>query len=347
MLGSALALRCGLAIAAAAAAALAALLMPYPPDVRVAVLIAGVPLVLGLLNSAFVAVLQADLRAGRIAIADVAGRAAALAAVVVVVGARPRLLRRRGRRGRGRRGDAGADLGAGAAAAPRAARAPTGRRCAGCVVAALPLGAALALNEAYFRADALIISLSRPFEELGLYALAWRVSELTATLPGRLPRVGVPAALGLRRALRRAHADRAAHRRRRDDLRRHGRRGGRRAGRARAGPRARRRRLRGRRDAAADPARRRRDRVRQRALRPRPDRAQPPARGAVAQRARAGAERRRSTSRSCPSYGIEAAAWTALGCELVLLAGSGGWSTATSATCPPSPRSPARCPPRR
>ena len=85
VLGSALALRSGLAIAAAAAAALAALLMPYPPDVRVAVLIAGVPLVLGLLNSAFVAVLQADLRAGRIAIADVAGRAAALAAVVVVV----------------------------------------------------------------------------------------------------------------------------------------------------------------------------------------------------------------------------------------------------------------------
>ena len=51
------------------------------------------------------------------------------------------------------------------------------------LLTALPLGAALALNEAYFRADALIISLSRPFEELGLYALAWRVGELTATLP--------------------------------------------------------------------------------------------------------------------------------------------------------------------
>ena len=84
VLGSALALRSGLAVAAAGAAALAALLMPYPPDVRVAVLIAGIPLVLGLLNSAFVAVLQSDLRAGRIAIADVAGRAAALAAVALV-----------------------------------------------------------------------------------------------------------------------------------------------------------------------------------------------------------------------------------------------------------------------
>jgi O-antigen/teichoic acid export membrane protein len=182
VLGSALALRSGLAVAAAGAAALVALAMPYPADVRVAVLIAGIPLICGLLNSAFVAVLQSDLRAGRIAIADVAGRAAALAAVAVV---------------------AAADLGfyavvfsAGVGAAmtlaltsalarsrlpsrPRADRA-TMRRL---LVAAAPLGVALALNEAYFRADALIISLSRPFEELGLYALAWRVGELTATLP--------------------------------------------------------------------------------------------------------------------------------------------------------------------
>ena len=182
VLGSALALRSGLAIAAAATAALAALAMPYPPDVRVAVLIAGVPLVLGLLNSAFVAVLQADLRAGRIAMADVAGRAAALTAVALVAAL-----------------DLGfyavvAAAGVGAAATlaltsalvrgllpvrPRADRSTM----RGLVVAALPLGVALALNEAYFRADALIISLSRPFEELGLYALAWRVGELTATLP--------------------------------------------------------------------------------------------------------------------------------------------------------------------
>ena len=182
VLGSALALRSGLAVAAAGAAALAALVMPYPHDVRVAVLIAGIPLVCGLLNSAFVAVLQSDLRAGRIAIADVVGRAAALAAVALV---------------------AALDLGfyavvftAGVGAAvtlaltslmarawlparPEADRA-TMRRL---LLAALPLGLALALNEAYFRADALIISLSRPFEELGLYALAWRVGELTATLP--------------------------------------------------------------------------------------------------------------------------------------------------------------------
>jgi O-antigen/teichoic acid export membrane protein len=182
VLGSALALRSGLAVAAAGAAALAALAMPYPPDVRVAVLIAGVPLVLGLLNSAFVAVLQSDLRAGRIAIADVSGRAAALAAVALVVALDLGFYAVVGAAGVG----AAVTLALTSALArpllpsrPHADRA-TMRRL---LVAALPLGAALALNEAYFRADALIISLSRPFEELGLYALAWRVAELTATLP--------------------------------------------------------------------------------------------------------------------------------------------------------------------
>ena len=132
VLGSALALRSGLAIAAAAAAALVALAMPYPPDVRIAVLIAGVPLVLGLLNSAFVAVLQSDLRAGRIAIADVGGPRRRARRRRARGGARPRLLRRRGRRGRGRGGDAGADLGARAPAACRRGRRPTARRCGGC-----------------------------------------------------------------------------------------------------------------------------------------------------------------------------------------------------------------------
>ncbi len=183
VVGSALALRSGLAVLASALAALVALAMPYPPDVRIAVLIAVVPLSLGLLNSAFVAVLQSDLRAGRVAIADVLGRAASLAAVGVVI-----VL------------DLGfyavvAATAAGAAvtllstsllarpllpARPRADRA-TAR---GLLLAALPLGAALALNEVYFRADALIISLTRSFEEVGVYALAWRVGELTATFPG-------------------------------------------------------------------------------------------------------------------------------------------------------------------
>ena len=184
VLGSALALRSGLAVAATGAAALVALAMPYPPSVRIAVLIAAVPLTLGLLNSAFVAVLQADLRAGRVALADVAGRAPRRRAAVAVVAAL----------------DLGfyavvACAGIGAAvtlaltlllvrrllpARPHSDRA-TARTL---LRAALPLGAALALNEALLprrRADHL--ALAAVPRELGVYALAWRVSELTATFP--------------------------------------------------------------------------------------------------------------------------------------------------------------------
>jgi O-antigen/teichoic acid export membrane protein len=182
VLGSALALRSGLVVAASAAAALASLAMPYPPAVRVAVLIACVPLALGLLNSVFVAVLLADLRAGRVAVADIAGRAASVGAVAVVAAL-----------------DLGfyavvAAAGVGAAVTLAVTTAlvrrllparplADGATMRSLLVAALPLGAALALNEAYFRADALIISLSRPFDELGLYSLAWRLGELTATFP--------------------------------------------------------------------------------------------------------------------------------------------------------------------
>jgi O-antigen/teichoic acid export membrane protein len=182
LLGSALALRGALSAAAIAAAGLAALVLPYPPDVRVAVLIAGVPLALGLANSAFVAVAQAELRAGRAAAADVVGRGAGLLALAVV---------------------ATLDLGfyavvwaaaIGAAvglvatialtrrllpAEPRADRA-TARFL---LLAALPVGLTLAVNEAYFRADALIISVSRSYEELGAYALAWRIGEVAAVIP--------------------------------------------------------------------------------------------------------------------------------------------------------------------
>jgi O-antigen/teichoic acid export membrane protein len=44
--------------------------------------------------------------------------------------------------------------------------------------AAVPLGLALAINALYFRADTLIISLYEPYDEVGLYTLAYRVLEL-------------------------------------------------------------------------------------------------------------------------------------------------------------------------
>ena len=49
----------------------------------------------------------------------------------------------------------------------------------GLLRAALPLGLALAVNELYFRADTLIISLYEPYEQVGLYTLAYRMLELT------------------------------------------------------------------------------------------------------------------------------------------------------------------------
>ena len=43
-------------------------------------------------------------------------------------------------------------------------------------------GLALAINEIYFRADTLIISLYEPYDEVGLYTLAYRILEFTLVL---------------------------------------------------------------------------------------------------------------------------------------------------------------------
>jgi O-antigen/teichoic acid export membrane protein len=51
------------------------------------------------------------------------------------------------------------------------------------LVAALPVGAALAVTEIYFRADTFIISLFRDYDEVGAYSLAYRVVELLAVFP--------------------------------------------------------------------------------------------------------------------------------------------------------------------
>jgi len=182
LVGNAMAIRLVLSFVAIAASSGASLLLPYTPQVRVAVLIAGVPLLLGMLNTSFVAIFQSRLQMGRAAIGDVAGRAAAFAAVVVVV-----LL----------------DFGFYAVVATAAVgnlvtltiTASFARRFGPIrlrrdraiwrelLVASIPLGLALALNELYFRADNLIISLFRPIEEVGMYALAFRVIELGSTIP--------------------------------------------------------------------------------------------------------------------------------------------------------------------
>jgi O-antigen/teichoic acid export membrane protein len=46
------------------------------------------------------------------------------------------------------------------------------------LAASLPLGLALAINQVYVRADTLIISLSRPYTQVGFYTLAYRILDL-------------------------------------------------------------------------------------------------------------------------------------------------------------------------
>ena len=178
LVGNTLTLRLLLSAVVIALAAAISLLLPYDPDVRTAILLAGLPLLFGMLNSTFVTVLQARLRMGRAVIGDVLGRAVGLAAVGLV---------------------AALDLGfyavMGAAAAGALATAVTTMLLTrplaritvraepavwrGLLRAALPLGVALAVNELYFRADTLIISLYEPYEQVGLYTLAYRMLELT------------------------------------------------------------------------------------------------------------------------------------------------------------------------
>jgi O-antigen/teichoic acid export membrane protein len=182
LVGNALTVRLLLGLAVVAFAALLALVLPYSTDVRRAVPIAGAPFLLGLASSSIAAVFQARLQMWRAAAADVAGRLAAFVALVVVVAA-----------------DLGflavvASTAVGAAVAlavsvalvrglipvaPRAER-QVWREL---VVAGVPIGVTLAVNEVYFRADTFILSLFRPFEEVGLYTFAYRVYELLALFP--------------------------------------------------------------------------------------------------------------------------------------------------------------------
>lgn len=181
LVANALTLRLLLALATIAVAGLVSLVMPYEPDVRAAILLAGIPLLFGSLNSALTAVLQAELRMGRAAVADVVGRLAAFGAVLLVVALDLGFYAAVGAAGFG----AAATLvttqalvrplaRVSVAAAPEVWR-PLLR-------ASLPVGLALALNEAYVRADTVIISLYRDFHEVGLYSLAYRVLELSTLL---------------------------------------------------------------------------------------------------------------------------------------------------------------------
>jgi O-antigen/teichoic acid export membrane protein len=177
LVGNALALRLLLAIGVIVLASGVSLLLPYEHQVRVAILMAGAPLLIGMVNTTFVAVLQSRLRMGRAVVGDVVGRVVSLGLVLLIVGL---------------------DLGfypilAAAAGGAAATLLVTWRLTRPLVrvrpqrdrevwrrllVTAVPLGLALAINAVYFRADTLIISLYEPYSEVGLYTLAYRVLEL-------------------------------------------------------------------------------------------------------------------------------------------------------------------------
>jgi O-antigen/teichoic acid export membrane protein len=177
LVGNVLTLRLLLAIVVIAVAASVSLLLPYEHDVRVAILLAGGPLLFGMMTTAYVAILQSRLQMSRAVVGDVLGRAASLLLVVLVVWL---------------------DLGfyavmlaaGGGALATLIVTWLVTRRLASIrfraepavwrplLVAALPLGLALAINSLYFRADTLIISVYEPYSQVGLYTLAYRILEL-------------------------------------------------------------------------------------------------------------------------------------------------------------------------
>ncbi len=178
LVGNALTLRILLALGVIVLGGATSLLLPYDHELRVGILIAGVPLLFGMVTTSFGAVLQSQLRMGRAVVGDVVGRACALGLVALVavmdLGFYAVLARRGGRRA----GPARAGLVP--HPPPRAAALPRQRAVWRSLLAAgLPLGLALAVNAVYFRADTLIISIYEPYSQVGLYSLAYRILEVT------------------------------------------------------------------------------------------------------------------------------------------------------------------------
>ena len=202
LVGNVLVLRLALAIAVIAVGAGISLALPYDREVRVAIVLAGGPLLFGMLTSSIEAVFQSRLRMTRAVIADVVGRAVALGLVVVVVVARPRLLQRDAGRRRRRARRLPGHLVAHAARCCTCARPPTCASGGPLLAASIPLGVALAINQLYFRADTLIISLYEPYDQVALYTLAYRILELSRWRRHGLPHHDFAGAVAGRRARR-------------------------------------------------------------------------------------------------------------------------------------------------
>jgi O-antigen/teichoic acid export membrane protein len=179
--GNALTLRLLLSVAMIALATLISLLLPYEPDVRVAIVLAGVPLLCGMITGSLVAVLQARLRMGRAVVGEVAGRGVALGLAGLVAALDLGFYAVMGAAGGGA---LVALLVTWALTRPISAVPFRADRAVWrtLLAASLPLGLALAINELYFRVDTLIISLFEPFDQVGMYTLAVRILEFALAL---------------------------------------------------------------------------------------------------------------------------------------------------------------------
>jgi O-antigen/teichoic acid export membrane protein len=177
LVGNTLALRLLLSVVVIVLASLVSLLLPYTHQVRVAIVLAGAPLLFGMLTTTYVAVLQSRLQMSRAVIGDVVGRALGLGAAVLVATLDLGFYAVMGAAACGALGTLVVTwLATRHLAAVRFRIDPTVWR--GLLAAAIPLGVALAINALYFRADTLIISLYEPYGQVGLYTLAYRILEL-------------------------------------------------------------------------------------------------------------------------------------------------------------------------
>ena len=173
-------LRLLLAVAAIAVAALVSLVLPYDRDVRLAILLAGGPLLFGMLNtsSSWRSSRRGCGWSGRSSATSSAARSRSPRSCVVValdLGFYAVM----GAAAGGALATAGRDLCSSRAGSCRIRLRVEPRVWRRLLVTALPLGLALAINELYFRADTLIISLYEPYDQVGLYTLAYRILELT------------------------------------------------------------------------------------------------------------------------------------------------------------------------
>ena len=181
LVGNAMTLRSLLALVAIVLGAAVSLALPYDRDVRLAILLAGGPLALGLLNTSIVAVFQSRLRMDRAVISETIGRAATLALTIAVAALDLGFFAVFGAAAGGTLVSLLLSwrLSRGFARIRFLADPPLWGRM---LRASLPLGLALALNELYFRADTVIISLFRDYAEVGAYTLAYRILEFTLAI---------------------------------------------------------------------------------------------------------------------------------------------------------------------